>query len=1102
MLRSPAARRRAGPALRGARRGRRASGSPPPRTSARSRPGSRAAGGPAIDLAASYGRDAARPWSLGAHADAAHPRRAPTRGCAIPPPPPPPDPRAARRGRRGAPAARRSRRAGRRRPRRAQARGGAARPRERSATARRRRRRCPGALDAAELKGGAKALEHRRLRGVPRRPGRAYRAACADHHARPALALLDALLDALRRARTPRPRRRARRSTSTTSSCASRDLLARPGAARALGRALRADHGRRVPGHEPAPARDPRGARARQPVRGRRRVPVDLPLPARRRGDLPRARARRSTRRGARPDRQLPLARGAARRAQRGVRARARRAASRRCGPAARAPIDATARCGCSTPDPPRRAAGRAARHRARRAGTSARRLGLAGARRPAVAPRRGARWSPHRLRAEVDAGRRAGDIVVLVRATALAAAARGGARGAGPADLRRRRPRLLVAGAGPRRPRLAARARQPARRGGAADAVLASPFCGAGTDALVLLADAAAARASARGPRCGARSPSAAAARGAARGRGGRLAGFARFAAASGARRAAAASRCCSSARSSRTGYDLAILARPGGDRRLANLRKLMRLAREYERAEGRDLRGFLADAAGPRPRRGARGRGGARVRGPRRRAADDDPPRQGARVPGRLRRRPRPPAGARAARRCWSARTATPGCGSRPLGGGDTIPTLALGAARRRARPRPTPRRSGACSTSPMTRARELLILSGGTDTAKWPAPRARRPADRLDRAARCSASPRAGAIAERATGTAARARVARAAQHAGDARAPRTAAAPAPRARRGAPRHRAARRAEGRPAAPARPRRRRSGSRYSQLTDYASCGYRFYLRARASAAADVDAAAARASSRSRPSPASSTRALRGSLVHRAARGPRLRPPRAARRRHGPRARRRAGRRARADARSTTSARSSRRSPRSPLCARLAAARRVTPRGRLRVRARARRRRPARPRLRRRARARGRRHAPGRRLQDRPPRRGRRPRPSYIDAQLRDPAARLRARRAAGRRAARRGRLLPARAPRRAGHRRRSRAARRARARRRAAARSPTASSTHALPGHRRARTASCAATAPAARRCCSRPEPQTLRTLQAYASAGSLAGSTGPS
>jgi len=40
---------------------------------------------------------------------------------------------------------------------------------------------------------------------------------------------------------------------------------------------------------------------------------------------------------------------------------------------------------------------------------------------------------------------------------------------------------------------------------------------------------------------------------------------------------------------------YDLALLSRPGGRRRMANVRKLMRLAREYEDHEGRDLRGFL---------------------------------------------------------------------------------------------------------------------------------------------------------------------------------------------------------------------------------------------------------------------------------------------------------------------------------------------------------------------------------------------------------------------------------------------------------------------------------------------------------------------------
>jgi len=43
------------------------------------------------------------------------------------------------------------------------------------------------------------------------------------------------------------------------------------------------------------------------------------------------------------------------------------------------------------------------------------------------------------------------------------------------------------------------------------------------------------------------------------------------------------------------RTGYDVAVLALPGGRRRLANVRKLMRLAREHEAAHGPELRGFL---------------------------------------------------------------------------------------------------------------------------------------------------------------------------------------------------------------------------------------------------------------------------------------------------------------------------------------------------------------------------------------------------------------------------------------------------------------------------------------------------------------------------
>ena len=44
-----------------------------------------------------------------------------------------------------------------------------------------------------------------------------------------------------------------------------------------------------------------------------------------------------------------------------------------------------------------------------------------------------------------------------------------------------------------------------------------------------------------------------------------------------------------------SELGYDLAVLMREDGERRMANIRKLMRMARAYEAAEGRDLRGFL---------------------------------------------------------------------------------------------------------------------------------------------------------------------------------------------------------------------------------------------------------------------------------------------------------------------------------------------------------------------------------------------------------------------------------------------------------------------------------------------------------------------------
>ena len=59
-------------------------------------------------------------------------------------------------------------------------------------------------------------------------------------------------------------------------------------------------------------------------------------------------------------------------------------------------------------------------------------------------------------------------------------------------------------------------------------------------------------------------------------------------------------------------TGYDLVVLAMPGGQRRLANVRKLMRLAREHEAAHGPDLRGFL-DLVARRARSGGAAGGGA---------------------------------------------------------------------------------------------------------------------------------------------------------------------------------------------------------------------------------------------------------------------------------------------------------------------------------------------------------------------------------------------------------------------------------------------------------------------------------------------------------
>jgi ATP-dependent helicase/nuclease subunit A len=137
---------------------------------------------------------------------------------------------------------------------------------------------------------------------------------------------------------------------------------------------------------------------------------------------------------------------------------------------------------------------------------------------------------------------------------------------------------------------------------------VLASPLVAVSIDALVVLA--AAARASGRDPWWVLREPE------------GRLDGLggedadklSRFARWFGGERAAIARTGIDQLidRAMRvTGYDLAVLAMPGGQRRLANVRKLMRLAREHEAAAGSDLRGFLelvAARAGESSRAGTR--------------------------------------------------------------------------------------------------------------------------------------------------------------------------------------------------------------------------------------------------------------------------------------------------------------------------------------------------------------------------------------------------------------------------------------------------------------------------------------------------------------
>jgi ATP-dependent exoDNAse (exonuclease V) beta subunit len=183
------------------------------------------------------------------------------------------------------------------------------------------------------------------------------------------------------------------------------------------------------------------------------------------------------------------------------------------------------------------------------------------------------------RVRALVDEGAVAGDVVVLTRATA---------------DLRVYEraleqhgiPTYVIGGRGywshPQVVDLVAylRALANPRDEEALYTVLASPLVGVSADTLVLLA--AAAREAGRDPW-------------------GMLSsgwGLGEFVSWFAAEREGCASRGVESLierAMAATGYDLAVLAMPGGRRRMANIRKLMRRAREHEALHGLGLRRFL---------------------------------------------------------------------------------------------------------------------------------------------------------------------------------------------------------------------------------------------------------------------------------------------------------------------------------------------------------------------------------------------------------------------------------------------------------------------------------------------------------------------------
>jgi ATP-dependent exoDNAse (exonuclease V) beta subunit len=715
----------------------------------------------------------------------------------------------------------------------------------------------PGELDAAKLGGGAKALDDPACADY-REAWEAYRTACADHHARSAVALLDDLLARFGAAYDAAKAARAGVDFSDLE-LRVRDLLAEPGARHAWAERFALimvdefqDTNRLQLDVLQALARDNLFAVGDEFQSIYRFRHADVEIFRELRARLDEGRVRRLTRNFRSAEELLDVLNGAF----------APELGERFTPLVAGAPsVPADGPLRLFDPDPVSGDPPVELLITDTRDWEDGPDLGLSAF---ATQPwrRAEARLVAHRLRAEIDDGRRPGDVVVLVRAT-------GSLRLLEQALEEQGLPTYVVGGRGywsqeQVRDGIAyLRALANPRDEEALLAVLSSPFCGVGTDALVLLADAG--RESGLWPalRAAEGSDWIAALPEAERER---LALFARVFAAERPRAERVALEVLLESAIVATGYDLAVLARSGGERRLANLRKLMRLARDYERAEGRDLRGFITYAATQdliEAREGeaaleSEGLDAVRLMTIHRAKGLEFPVVCVAdlgRAAGGTRERLLVGPGGRV------------GLRMAPIGGGETVPALdwqRLHEAEQEAEAEEERRLFYVA----MTRARERLILSGGIDCERWPAPRPDGPP--INWIARALLDDPAGAIAraggevapgggeaapgggdaapgggETAPGRGevvverrwedrpARLRLVLNAPGTLDAVLPRSALAPDGRPRAGARPTALPDAPKVLPAPPVRPRPAPQRLSYSSLGAYGRCGYRFYLQ-----------------------------------------------------------------------------------------------------------------------------------------------------------------------------------------------------------------------------------------------------------------------------